>query len=63
MKIVRRIERRIEVHADELYAALAKHYDLSSTNVKAHIEMSENTIRHHITLIAIEEYEQELAQP
>jgi hypothetical protein len=57
MKIQRTIERRIEVTADEVYAALAAKFDLSSDPSASHFDMGGDTIRDAITLVSVSAFE------
>jgi hypothetical protein len=63
MQIERKIERRIEVTADEVYAALAAKYDLNTDPGYAHFDNDDGTQRNQITLVSVSRYEtQEVAE-
>jgi hypothetical protein len=50
MKVQKEIKRRIEISADEIYAAIAAKYDLDTTDVSCLIETSNNSVTKQITL-------------
>ena len=58
MKIQRQIERRIELTAAEVYAAVAKEHDLPTDGVCA-FENDDGTLRNQITLLNTHAWESE----
>jgi hypothetical protein len=58
MIITRKIERRLELTADEVYEAMAKKYDLPLSEItRCHFHVSDNVITHHVLLISTETHE------
>jgi predicted alternative tryptophan synthase beta-subunit len=62
MKIQRKIERHIEVTADEVYAALAAKYDLATDKADFVCFETGGGQESVITLLHISSYEQEVAE-
>jgi hypothetical protein len=62
MKVQRKIERRMEVMAHDVYNALAQIYDLPLDDGYAHFENDDGTQRGAVTLVFIATSETELAK-
>lgn len=59
MKIDRKIERRIDVAADEVYAALAAKYDLNTDPGYTFFETDDGRQVNGIILVSVSKYEQQ----